>query len=156
MRRILSLLTLVALLSSCGGGGGGGDPFFGGVWTGTLSTTKNTCDTPSKNFDATITVNQLEGNIAVQMGSRALTGYIINDSSFTSSAEERNRCEYPDGSPAPALSKVTYTINFKDIDGDRATVTYAREAGPCIYEVTGRPGEWPGCEREWKGIVNRN
>ena len=132
--KILVLFTLTVVFGSCGGGGSGS---FAGVWRVSLSVRSNSCDQAIETFDALLTVNQVNDLIAVEFnnqggGVTAFSGFITGPDSFTSTSSFEVQCIVTSTGQESGVSSVSLlSMDFTNIDGDSAFVTYSAEIGDC-------------------------
>lgn len=135
---VRSLLALSALILLPGCGGGGSDePFFAGVWRGTLVVTENTSTFAAANLDDTETVNQDGDTIVLSaMNGTTYQGFITSPNSFTATRQDTDQCVHQDGRPAPgSFSQRIRTFEFSDTHDDSAQVTFTVAAGNCSGNV---------------------
>jgi len=151
MKRYLPTLFLVLGLASCGGGGGGGGsdvPFFGGVWTGSASLVRNTCNLPvgqtvTNGFPHT--VNQLDTEVVLEEAGgttwrgivRGTDGFLVGRSTPTSDYGNGLFCSTDAG------------IAYQNVEGDTGDVVFA------LALSCARGSEQLNCEIAYSGTVTR-
>src|SRR5262245_38069279 len=79
-----SAVALTLLFAGCGGGGGSGAPCLGGVYSGLVVKTADTCRALlSPTASVSLTVNQDGSRIVVNQGLLTYEGQVVSDSSFS-------------------------------------------------------------------------
>lgn len=146
LKRSIFISSILFSLVSCGGGSGGGGssvPFYGGVWKGTVSVSRDTCSVVGQGgIRATLNfshdINQSDRDITIDSGSAVLSGMvdIENERIFSAS---RNSSE----GGCTIDTNITYLVSKNDLNiADIVSVEITQICGSmtCVlgYVGTGR------------------